>query len=99
MKQVALSSESEGLQAGAKRSPHAGVWLFEKTSDRARYSHRVAELRAGHGSVAVPGLNGIQQVQSGKTAVTSISTRAHASISPHTSTQVMAGKFFPITSR
>lgn len=37
--------------------------------------------------------------QSGTTAVTSISTLARDSISPLTSTQVMAGKFLPITSR
>lgn len=38
-------------------------------------------------------------LQSGTTAVTSISMRARSSTSAATSTQVMAGKFFPITSR
>lgn len=37
--------------------------------------------------------------QSGTTAVTSISTLARSSTSALTSTQVMAGKFLPITSR
>lgn len=44
MKQGALPSESEGPQAGVKRSLHAGVWLFVKASHRARCSHELAEF-------------------------------------------------------
>lgn len=44
MKQAAISSESEALQAGAKRLLHAGVWLFVKASHRARCSHELAEF-------------------------------------------------------
>ncbi len=54
---------------------------------------------ARDGPPVLPGGVVENQAASGTTAVTSISTLARASISADTSTQVMAGKWRPITSR
>lgn len=59
------------------------------------YRHRNHLMSERRGVLRQPA----RLVQSGRTAVTSISIRARSSTSADTSTQVIAGKFFPITSR